>query len=457
MVRSRERTRGGARVGVDGFDQRRPVRVRDALPVQVQFSAQPFADGNDLRTFIRRVRADPTLVNLDVVVAWAKRSGLSRLHSNLAAIRPRSGLTRLIVGIDEGGATRQGLELARHLFDQVYVFHDRSGRTFHPKVYLASGATRARLLVGSHNATAGGVYFNYEAGLDCILDLPADTVLLASVQDYIDRLLADTGLCKELSDAVLAELIANPRYKVGDEDARRKPSGAGSPEELDAEVDTDEVPGPAGAPPSLFGASAEPKKPDPGVSATAATAPAKKPPAKKAAPTKAPAKEAPAKKAVPTPGPGPTVAVQKRWFKQLSNSDAQHPPRVNSKVTGALRLNQADHPIDWRTYFRRDFFAGLNWHSEQSRNRRPIEYVMVPLHVTVNGQDLGDHVCRVDHAPHREQGQSNVPTDLKWGPLMPAMRANDYTGEFVILERLSDGSYRLEIAPADPGPGAFLP
>jgi len=415
--------------------------------VQVQFSVQPFADGNDLRTFIGHVWADPTLVNLDVVVAWAKRSGLSRLGSDLAAIRPRSGLTRLIVGIDEGGATRQGLELARHLFDRVYVFHDRSGRTFHPKVYLASGTTRARLLVGSHNATAGGVYFNYEAGLDCELDLPADAVLLASVQEYVDRLLADTGLCKEVSDSVLAELVANPRYKVGNEDARRKPSGAGSPEELDAEVDTDEVPGPAGAPPSIFGASAEPKKPDPGVSALAAKAAAKK----------AAATKAPAKKAAPTLGAAPAASVQKRWFKQLSSSDAQHPPRANSTVTGALRLNQADHPIDWRTYFRRKFFDGLNWHSEQSRNQRPIEYVMVPLHVTVNGQDLGDHVCRVDHAPHREQGQSNVPTDLKWGPLMPAMRANDYTGEYVVLERLSDGTYRLEILPNDPGPGAFLP
>lgn len=425
--------------------------------MQVQFSVQPFADGDDLRSFIGHVRADPGLVDLDVVVAWAKRSGLSRLYSDLAALRPRSGLTRLIVGIDEGGATRQGLELARHLFDRVYVFHDRSGRTFHPKVYLASGPTRARLLVGSHNATAGGVYFNYEAGLDCELDLPADVALLESVQAYVNRLLADTGLCKEVSDSVLGELVANPRYKVGDEDARRKPSGAGSPEELDAEVDIDEVPGPAGAPPSIFEASAESKKPDPGVSAPAANAAAKKAAAKKAAPTKAPAKKAPAKKAAPTPGATAAASVKKRWFKQLSNSDAQHPPRPNSKVTGALRLNQADHPIDWRTYFRRDFFDGLNWHSEQSRNQKPIEYVMVPFHVMVNGQDLGDYVLRVDHAAHREHGQSNVPTDLKWGTLMSAMRANDYTGEYVILERLSNSTYRLEISPSDPGPGAFLP
>ena len=146
---------------------------------KIRFVAQPFGDGRDLRDFIHEVAEEPLLTRLDVVVAWAKRSGLSRLKRDLETIGTRGAETRIIVGIDEGGATRQGLELARALFGTVHVFHDRSGRTFHPKVYLARGDTSARLMVGSHNLTAGGVYFNYEAGLEAELELPDDAGLLA--------------------------------------------------------------------------------------------------------------------------------------------------------------------------------------------------------------------------------------------------------------------------------------
>jgi hypothetical protein len=427
------------------------LAVRDTRLVQVRFSAQPFVDGDDLKSFINRVRADPGLVNLDVIVAWAKRSGLSRLHDDLAAIRSRAGQTRLIVGIDEGGATKQGLEWARLLFDRVFVFHDRSGRTFHPKVYVASGETSARLLVGSNNATAGGVYFNYEAGLDCELSLPDDVALLVSVQTYVDRLLAESELCKEVSEEVLAELVGNPRYQVGDENVLRELSGLATPEELDTEVDVEEVSGTAESSFSIFGRSEEPKKPDPGASGRVTKAPAKRTSREKANPAKG----------LRGKGTGsfedvPEALVQKRWFKQLSRSDAQHPPRAGSKVTGALRMSKANHPIDWRTYFRREFFSGLKWDSELSRNHMSVEYARVPFYVLIDGQAIGEYECRIDHAPHREQDQSNVPTDLKWGPLMPVIRATDYTGDYVIIERLNDGSYRLEITPNDPGQGAFL-
>jgi hypothetical protein len=420
--------------------------------VQVRFVAQPFADGRDLRDFLSAVAADADLTQLDVVVAWAKRSGLSRLQPHLEAIRDRGGQMRLVVGIDEGGATRQGLELARTLFDSVHVFHDRTGRTFHPKVYLAAGVDSARLLVGSHNATAGGVYFNYEAGLESELTLPGDQPLLDSVRDYVARLNADTELCKELTDAALAEMLANPRYRIGDEDARRRAAPPpNEPEELDAEVDLVDGATQAGAAPSMFGTTAEPKRTDPGaVGAAKKVAPPAGAPAKKTAPTKA----TPATKAA-TGGLGPiAAAVSKRWFKELPNSDAQHPQTGNP--TGALRLTKAKHPIDWRTYFRHDFFAGANWQTTLSQHGQPLDYANVTFDVVINGSALGARTLRVDHAPHREKGQSNVPTDLKWGNLSPNLLGTDYTGYWVVLERLANGGFRLEITAVDPGAAAFI-
>ena len=91
--------------------------------------------------------ADPTITHLSIVSAWAKRSGLARVADRLAAFRARGGAIQMIVGVSEGGATREGLQLAMDLSDSAFVFHDPR-RTFHPKVYMASGPLHRELLVG---------------------------------------------------------------------------------------------------------------------------------------------------------------------------------------------------------------------------------------------------------------------------------------------------------------------
>lgn len=425
-----------------------PPHVGDALHVQGQFVSQPFADGRDLRDFIASVAAEPDLQHLDVVVAWAKRSGLSRLRGELEAIRARGAALRMIVGIDEDGATRQGLELARELFDSVHVFHDRSGRTFHPKVYVAWGDDQARLLVGSHNVTAGGVYYNYEAGLKCDLQLPADAALLDSIRKYVDRLYADAAVCKELTDATIAELLANPRYRIGDEDHRKAATKGDVPEELDTAVDVEDEPDPPDAAPSIFGGSAEPKRSAPAVSGAA-----KKAVAKKSVATKAVTKTAVAKPA-PAGAPVTSTGVMKRWFKKMPASDAQHPPSATSAVTGNLRLTQAGHPIDQTHYFRHDFFAPVAW-AGTPKPAGILEQAVVPFHVVINGSNRGIHNLRVDDAAYREAGQNNHTSVLHWDDLGPELAAADFTGYFVILERLANDSYRLEITPDDQGAGAF--
>jgi len=222
--------------------------------METSFVGQPFADGHDLHDFLEAVAADEAIMQLDVVVAWAKRSGLRRVRPYVETVCDRPGMARLIVGIDEGGATRQGLELAREVFSSVHVFHDNSWRTFHPKIYLAVGAKRARLLVGSNNLTAGGVFYNYEVALECTLALPEDQGLLDAVRAYIHRLYADGDVCKALDDDLFTELTTNPRYRVGDEDAGRaaaaKETGDDEPPE-----DVDLEPGDPPAPGSVFGKS----------------------------------------------------------------------------------------------------------------------------------------------------------------------------------------------------------
>ena len=173
-------------------------------PVRIRFIGQPFDGGGQ----IGRVVADAMGANgaskLWVATAWAKQSGLARIRGAAAGFREAGGSSEVIVGIDEGGATREGLLLCLDAFDEVFVFHDPGARTFHPKIYAVETATEARLLVGSGNLTKGGLFTNYEAAfaVDVQQDQP-EWALRDEVREYFERLLG----AREAIQPLTAELV----------------------------------------------------------------------------------------------------------------------------------------------------------------------------------------------------------------------------------------------------------
>lgn len=394
--------------------------------------AQPFEDERSLLDYLTDVCGDAE--EIFCVVAWAKRSGLAVVQPGLATFAARGGHSTLLVGIDQGLATRQGLELARALFGEVYVVHDESAggrRTFHPKIYLASKPGEARLFVGSNNLTPGGLQGNYEAALDVALDLSnaEDASLYADVRAYIDRLKADTEVCKPLTDALLESLLGSARYRIADEDTA-------PPLEPD-EAAARERGEPQGGP-RLFGSSDEGRRPFPRAPGTAARTRRR---AGGGEPARPGARAAPAS--------GASLAVIRRWFKRMPASDAQRPPRPNSNITGALRLTRAGHPIDQRTYFRDEFFRGAAWRPDPERPGG--EVTDIDFDVVVGTAVIGQTGLRVVHDPRRVAGQGNFATTIRWGPLIETLRAGNYVGQHVTLEQLDDGTYRLIVAPTPTG------
>lgn len=407
--------------------------------MEIQFVTQPFLDGTDLRDFLQSVAEDADLRGVRAAIAWAKRSGLVRVQESLLSVRDR-GPVQLIIGISEGGATRQGLELALELATEVYVFHDPTGRTFHPKAYLSSGGMRGLLLVGSHNLTAGGVYYNYEAGLRCELDLndEADLKLEHEVQAYLDRLISDSSICKRLDANLLESLLDDPTYRIGDENANRRDSSPAEDQETDAPEDTDTVTEDETERVPIFGQSGIRKRPGPSIETLPRT-PAKRP---------APASDLGGK--FPPTSPGSLVI--KRWWKKMSASDAQKPPNLNSQATGNLRLSKARHPIDHKVYFRNEFFADAHW-IQADPNDPTYEMCYVEMDVTLDGEHLGKNAFRIDYKPSRIAAQNNVPTVLKWGGILGnRLRHEDHAQEYVVLERFHDGSASITIQADEPEP-----
>ena len=111
--------------------------------------------------------------NFRAAVAFVKSSGVRHLAESLAAFG-RSGRIDIVVGIDHGGTSYEGLRdlmAAAGPNARLAIFHNRLPYTFHPKVYLFKSRSSGEIFMGSGNLTEGGLFTNYEAGVRLGLDL----------------------------------------------------------------------------------------------------------------------------------------------------------------------------------------------------------------------------------------------------------------------------------------------
>jgi hypothetical protein len=438
--------------------------------VKVEFATQPYAENESLCAYLRKWLVCTDFDQFTAITAWATFGGIVRVEEELGAFRRRGGGSRAVVGVDEGGATEQGLRLAAELFDEPYVFFSGDGRTFHPKVYFLTGKDRAVAFVGSNNMTPGGFFFNFEAAVVIDLDLTPghtdDARFVGQLETYVSGLLGDTEICRSLKTD-LGAVLHDPKIVIRDERHRRPGRGPDAVEgtgsmDIDADAETEgsvfgrshramirSIPLPRPVPVGAVTAAA-PAVPAAAPPATPPTAPPATPPT---TPPAAPATTPPAAPATTPPAaPATARSIARRWFRKLDATAAQQPLQVGSNPTGNLRLAQAGHPgLDQKVYFRRFFFGALPWSS--SRNPKGVlEECQVTFDVTVNGRSLGEHTLRISHADYRIAAQNNVPTVLHWGSLMPVLTGTSYVGRTVTLECRSDGTYALFIELNATGP-----
>jgi hypothetical protein len=360
--------------------------------------------------------ADPDVTRATLLVAWVRESGLQALVPGLQALADRGGKATMLVGIDLQGTTRQGLELARRVVSKVYVVHDVQGRTFHPKIYVAVGASRGYALVGSNNATAAGLSFNYEGALACTFNPTTDGGLANDVDRYVRRLVSDTAICRRLSGSVLTQITHE--NLLGDErlNTRHRHEDAPCPESAARR---------AGYSP-LFTASKTAKRNRIPPQRTGATAIA----------TQRVGRSSPRLATAPD-----------TWWKRLTSTDTQRPQAGNA--TGAVRMTKPPgQDVDPSIGFRRSFFGRERWRTESDRSGNPIDVATVAVDAWIDGKQLGSRTIRVDYAAHRGD-RSRATTNIHWHELSDEVRLADYRGWYVVIER-GPNAYRLSIQRARP-------
>lgn len=408
----------------------------------VAFHGQTFNEDQSAGSVLRGMLGDHALGSLTIVVAWVRYRGLLRLKRNFKAFRDRGGTVRVVVGIDEGGATRPGLLGIMRMSDEAYVFHDPGGGTFHPKVYLGEGQEKAVLLVGSSNLTPGGLFVNVEASTSTVFEFPAEGKhpALIGARQFIAGLLEDGNACRRLTTATVESMYADKRYRIaGHERTRQRKSARPRGADLEDIEETGYSSENADEAGQLFAPSRQ---------RHTAVPPLTRADRDELASLEIvePELEPEETERLGDPDGLGSATVTDVWSKKMNRSDAQQ-VSAGTKTTGVLRLSGSDQKIESQTWFRRTFFRDpVEWRRSEDKRGNPIELADVQFEVHINGVDRGTFTLAVDHGPHREAKQGNVPTILHWGSELAAeLRTNDCSGRTLSLERLTGGTYRLVI------------
>lgn len=387
----------------------------EPVDVDLQLLAQPYRESAASgQTFITTALEDENVKRVLIVTAWIRESGMELLVPGLQSLRSRRGTARLLFGVDLKGSSHQGVSLARKWFTDAYAIHDPSGRTFHPKMYLALGDRVGYALIGSNNLTVGGLWHNYEAAVTAVFDPRREPGLSEGVKSYAQRLLDDKAICKRVTQGVYGRLLsedwladeANDR-RLRREDrltrASRRRTGGASP---------------------LFTPSQAEKRGRP-----------------------APIRADLSRGRVPSGKRRRLATAPDSWWKQLGAGDAQHPLAGNP--TGNVALTDIPRDQDRATFFRNSFFAAETWRRKDEGGRRT-EMVTIDALIEIGPDSLGRQRLTVVYRPYRRQ-RGRATTVLRWGEtLLEELRRRDVTGWYLLIDRANVGNYRLRITPQEP-------
>lgn len=159
---------------------------------------QPLA-GN-LGDYLISCLEDSSFEVANIIVAFAKNSGVLRLKPALDQFRARGSKVNVYVGIDLDGTSYEALVSLCKLADRLYVVHTESNQTFHSKIYNFTNENCSIVVIGSNNLTAGGLWTNLESCFisKLALDEDSDRVIQHQIDLYMKNLVAMQDLAMEI-------------------------------------------------------------------------------------------------------------------------------------------------------------------------------------------------------------------------------------------------------------------
>lgn len=128
------------------------------------------------------------------LAAFAKINPFYKLHTSIQDWNSRGNTSAAVFGIDHKGTSLQALQYALANFDKVQILHVNYS-TFHPKLYIFLGTTKASIYYGSSNFTSGGLETNFEGGMIVDFDIPKEQLQFDELFDCYNSIAASGLSC----------------------------------------------------------------------------------------------------------------------------------------------------------------------------------------------------------------------------------------------------------------------
>lgn len=358
------------------------------------------------------------------ISAFASEAGVIGLSEELNSAKKHFKHLNLIVGIDQCGTSKEALLEINNLRINSFIFYQNESPIFHPKIYLFEGNDRTKLILGSSNLTARGLFRNVESSI--LLDFSKDDTegvqFLSELKRYYNSLfdLSDHNLFKINKKTIrdFVELGIIPK-----ESTRTKLHGKSNQrQKKEAHISLSIEKRPTEIIPHRFRGRSKPKEIiSKIVKEFQITSLSKIDPE--------------------------TLVWQK---KNLPRSDAQQ-VSGNTAITGVVRFGTANfkqngQKIDRNVYFRNNVFAKLKWTNELRKNKSALQVSYCNFLIYLKGLYVGKYNLKISHDSERIADQNNVPTTLHWGPqLNHYFRKHDISGKTLKLYSPSEGSGSFRI------------
>jgi HKD family nuclease len=341
--------------------------------------------------------------------AFASEAGIYGLSGHINSAKKNFKKLTIIVGIDQGGTSKEALEEILNLNIDSYIFYQQENPIFHPKFYLFEGTNEFKIILGSSNLTGTGLFTNIESSLLIEFNQTDKDglTLLSELTTYYKNILnfSDPNIF-QIDNKLINDFVI--KGIVPDEATRKRNYSKGTYTTTGNKSSKLKIPkrNVPKIPLNIFPTKNKKSKPK-------VTIPA-------------------------IPVSNSTTVKNLVWKKiKLSNSDAQDVPS-GTAITGNLKLAQARFKlgttvIDQKTYFRNQVFNNLNWVKTKPHSNTYEEAFGV-FDISISGKLIGKFTLKLSHDSVRIAGQGNTPTWLHWGhSVIPILQKNNLSGKTLNL------------------------